>query len=71
MNMRNLIENDNAFGVLGSTAGGAFGSFVGSCFGALANMGVSALIAFVTNLHTFFGNVGIDACTAISNLVTM
>jgi uncharacterized membrane protein YeaQ/YmgE (transglycosylase-associated protein family) len=71
MNMRNLIENDDAIGIVGSGVSGIVGSFIGSSCGALANMGGSLFMAFVTNIRTFFGNVIIDVCTGISNLVTM
>jgi predicted esterase YcpF (UPF0227 family) len=71
MNMRNLIENDDALGIVGSGVGGIVGSLIGSLCGIVPNMCGSAFMAFVTNIHTFFGNVIIDVCTGISNLVTM
>jgi hypothetical protein len=60
MNMRNLIENDDALGILGSSVGGIAGSFIGSACGAVPRIGISSFMTFVTNMHT-----------AIANLVTM
>jgi hypothetical protein len=60
MNMRNLIENDDALGILGSSVGGIVGSFIGSACGIVPRIGISAFMTFVTNMHT-----------AIANFVTM